>query len=95
MGPGSNIVPRSDTATTAIASGRLFAVRVVPSTRVDGEVHDRGRPVADALAVVEHRRLVLLAFADHDDAVHLDRVEHGPHGVDGGLVHQFLVARPT
>ena len=28
--------------------------------------------VADALAVVEHRRLVLLALADHDDAVHVD-----------------------
>ena len=31
------------------------------------------------LAVVEHRRLVLLALADDDDAVHVDRVEHDAH----------------
>ena len=45
------------------------------------------------LAVVEHRRLVLLALADHDDAVHRDGVEHVAHRVDGGLVGGDLVAR--
>ena len=60
--------------------------------RIDGDV-DLGRgPVADLLAVVEHRRLVLLALADHDDAVHRHRVEHLAHGVDGRLVGALLVA---
>ena len=44
------------------------------------------------LAVVEHRRLVLLALADHDDAVHRDGVEHRAHRVDRGLVGSDLVA---
>ena len=35
--------------------------------RVDGDVDARRRAVADLLAVVEHRRLVLLALADHDE----------------------------
>ena len=65
-----------------------------PLERVDGDV-DHGRAaVADLLAVVEHRRLVLLALADHDDAVHRDRVEDEAHRVDGGLVGGDLVAAP-
>ena len=48
--------------------------------------------VADLLAVVEHRRLVLLALADHDDALHRDRVDHQAHQVDGRLVGGDLVA---
>ena len=51
-----------------------------------------GRAVADLLAVVEHRRLVLLPLADHDDAVHRDRVEDEAHRVDRGLVGGDLVA---
>ena len=43
------------------------------------------------LAVVEHRRLVLLALPDHDDAVHRDGVEHQAHRIDGGLVGSILV----
>ena len=49
-------------------------------------------PSPDLLAVGQHRRLVLLALADHDDAVHVDRVQHGVHAVDGGLVGGLLVA---
>ncbi len=49
---------------------------------------------ADLLAVEEHRRLVLLPLADHDDAVHLDGAEHQPHRVDGGLVGLLLLAPP-
>ena len=60
--------------------------------RVDGDVDLRRRAVADVLAVVEHRRLVLLALADHDEAVHRDGAEHVAHGVDGGLVGGLLVA---
>src|SRR5262249_26851422 len=50
--------------------------------------------VPDLLAVEEHRRLVLLTLADHDDATHRDRVQHQPHGVDGRLVGAVLVAAP-
>ena len=50
--------------------------------------------VADLLAVEEHRRFVLLALADHDDAVHRDRVEHEAHRVDRGAVGGDLVAAP-
>ena len=46
------------------------------------------------LAVVQHRRLVLLALADHDDAVHHDGVEHRAHRVHGGLVGGVLVTAP-
>src|SRR5918994_1243281 len=48
----------------------------------------------DVLAVVEHRGLVLLALADHDDAVHRDGVEQQPHRVDRGPVGALLVAAP-
>ena len=48
--------------------------------------------VADLLAVVEHRRLVLLALADHDDPVHRHGVDQQPHRVDGGAVGRLLVA---
>ena len=50
--------------------------------------------VADLLAEVEHRRLVLLALADHDCALHVDRGQRVAHGVDGTLVGRFLVAPP-
>ena len=60
--------------------------------RVDRHV-DGGRAAgAEVLAVVEHRRLVLLPLADHDDAVEVDRVEHQAHRVDGGPVGGVLVA---
>ena len=51
-----------------------------------------GAAVADLLAVEQHRRLVLLALADHHDAVHRHRVEHVAHRVDGRLVGSLLVA---
>ena len=60
--------------------------------RIDRDVDLGRRAVADALAVVEHRRLVLLALADHDDAVHLDGVQRVAHAVDRGLVGGLLVA---
>ena len=47
---------------------------------------------ADLLADVEHGRLVALALADHDRAVHLDLVERRAHGVDRRLVRRLLVA---
>ena len=60
--------------------------------RVDGDVDLRPEAGADPLAVEEHRRLVLLALADHDDALHRDGVDHPSHQVDGGTVGGVLVA---
>ena len=91
-GPGSNIVPRLERAITAKALGMPLAASVVPSSGSTAMSTWGGDAVADLLAVVEHRRLVLLALADHDDAVHRDRVEHVAHTVDGGLVGGLLVA---
>ena len=48
--------------------------------------------VADLLAVEQHRRLVLLALADDDDAVHRHAGEHGAHRLDGGTVGTVLGA---
>ena len=60
--------------------------------RVDGEVAVRAVAVADLLAVVEHRRVVLLALADDHDAAHGHRVDQLAHRVDGGAVAALLVA---
>ena len=70
-GPGSNIVPRSASAITASARGMPLRGQRRALERVDGDVDLRRRAVADVLAVVEHRRLVLLALADDDEAVHV------------------------
>ena len=51
-----------------------------------------GAAGADLLAVEQHRRFVLLALADDDDAVHRDGVEDEAHGVDRGAVGGVLVA---
>ena len=70
------MVPRSDTAITARALPRPRAVSVVPSIGSTAMSVGGGDAVADALAVEQHRGLVLLALADDDDAVHRDAVEH-------------------
>ena len=49
---------------------------------------------ADLLADIEHRRLVALALADHDGAVHIELVERGAHRLDGGGIGRLLVAAP-
>ena len=63
-----------------------------PLERVDRDVDLGPFAVPDLLAVVEHRRLVLLPLADHDDAAHRDAVENETHRVDRGLVCLLLVA---
>ena len=60
--------------------------------RVDRDVDSGSGAVADLLAVVQHGRLVLLALADHDGAVHRHRVDHQAHRVDRGAVGRDLVA---
>ena len=59
--------------------------------RVDGEIAVRAVAVADLFAVVEHRRVVLLALADDHDAAHRHRVDQFAHGVDGGAVTALFV----
>ena len=93
-GPGSNIAPRSASAITVSALGMPKRRQPRALERIDGDVHERRGAVADVLAVVEHRGLVLLALADHDDAVHRHGVEHVPHRVHGGLVGRLLVTAP-
>ena len=60
--------------------------------RVDRDVALGALPVADLLAVVEHRRVVLLALADDDDALHAHRADQRAHRVDRGAVAAVLVA---
>ena len=91
LGSPPSALPRRSTITDS-AFGRPCAARRVPSSGSTAMSTSRRRAVADHLAVGEHRRLVLLALADHDDAVHVDRVQHGVHAVDRGLVGRLLVA---
>ena len=85
-------MPRSESAITDERAREALGGQRGAFERVDGDV-DLGRAaVADLLAVVEHRGFVLLALADHDDAVHRDGVEHEAHRVDCGLVGGDLVA---
>ena len=62
--------------------------------RVHRDVDGRRVAVADLLADVEHRRLVLLALADDHHAVHVDESEAPAHRVDGGLVGYLLLIAP-
>jgi hypothetical protein len=62
--------------------------------RIHGDVHLGPVAVAHGLPVEEHRRLVLLPLADHDDASHAHGVEHEAHRVDGRLVGCVLVSTP-
>ena len=59
---------------------------------VDGEVALGAVAVADLFPVVEHRRFVLLTFADDDDSAHRNRADQLTHGVDGCSVATFLIA---
>ena len=60
--------------------------------RVDRDVAQRAGAVADLLAVVEHRRFVLLALADDDDAAHRHGADQRAHRVDRRAVPAVLVA---
>jgi hypothetical protein len=64
---------------------------------VDGDVALGALAAADLLAVEQHRRLVLLALADDDDALHRDGADQLAHRVDRRAVAAVLVAaaRPT
>ena len=61
---------------------------------VDGDIRLGAGAVTHVLAVEQHGRVVLLALADHDDAVHRDGADQQAHGVDGGAVGTVLVATP-
>ncbi len=74
--------------------GETLGAQLRALERVHGDIHLGRRAVADPLAVVEHRRLVLLALADHHHAVHRHGLEHQAHGVHRGAVGQLLLAPP-
>ena len=93
MGPGRTSCRAARARSPTSALGIPRAVSVVPSSGSTAMSTCGRRAVADPLAVEQHRRLVLLALADHDDAVHVNAVEHVPHRVDGRLVGGLLVAR--
>ena len=73
-----------------IGTGSGVSVDVAVDPLEGTELVARGQP--NALAVEQHRGLVLLALADHHDAVHLDRRQHVAHRVHGRLVGGDLVA---
>ncbi|SIH80229.1 Uncharacterised protein [Mycobacteroides abscessus subsp. abscessus] len=58
--------------------------------RIHREIAVRTVAVADFLAVVEHRGVVLLALADDDHTAHGNGVDQLAHGVDGGTVALLL-----
>src|SRR5664279_5079912 len=62
--------------------------------RVDGHVAFRTVSVADLLAVVEHRRFILLTFADDHDALHGHGADQPAHRVHRSLVGAVLVPPP-
>jgi hypothetical protein len=47
---------------------------------------------ANLFADIEHRRLVALALADHDGAVHVEFVERDAHRFHGGGVGSLFIA---
>src|SRR5699024_5031858 len=60
--------------------------------RVDRHVPLVTTTVTDALAVVQHGRVVLLALPDDHGAVHRHGADHVPHAAYGGIVRTVLVA---
>ena len=65
--------------------------------RIDGDVDawdvvPIGAPAADALADVQHRRLVALALADDDPAGEVDLVHRLAHRLGGGLIGAIALA---
>ena len=75
-----------------MAPGMFLAQSVVPSSRIDGDVHFRSGSGADLLANEEHRRFVHFALADHHGAVDRKPAQFAVHGVDGGLIRHFFRA---
>ena len=77
-------------ASTTMAFGEPVAQRLVPSSGSTAMSTRAGARDAHLLADVEHGRLVPLALADDDGAVHAD----GLHGLAHGL-HRRVIGRHT
>src|SRR3546814_14298013 len=60
----------------------------------DIDLRPLARRRAHFLTDIEHRRLVALALADHDGAVHVEAVERLAHCLDGGGVGGLFIAAP-
>jgi hypothetical protein len=95
-----HVVPRARRPQLALAghadrrqrAGQLVRAEVGALDRIDGDVKARARVGADLLAVEEHRRVVLLTFADDDDPAARDVAEHVAHRLRGGAVGCLAVA---
>ena len=85
-------------------AGRSRGAQVRALERIDGDVDlRRPKPCAaagapdvrqpDALADVEHRRLVALPLADDDAPVDRHAIELAPHRFDGGVIRPLAVAQ--
>ena len=64
--------------------------------RVERDIDPRplARRVADLFADEQHRRLIALALADHDRAVHVQLVERGTHRLHRRRVRRLFIAAP-
>ena len=88
----------------AFARRRQHGQRVRPGLGSDGRAFERierdvdlgplTRRAADFFADIEHRRLVALAFPDHDRAVHIQLIESLAHRFDRGGVGSLFIAPP-
>ena len=79
---------------TASAPPRPSAVEVVPSIGSTAMSAFGGVPSPIRSPLKSIGRVVLLAFADDNDAVHGDGGQHDAHGVDRRTVRPVLVAPP-
>ncbi len=73
-------------------AGHAFRQQGGAFHRVDGDIDVRRRAVAQLLADIQHGRLVLLAFADHDHTVHVNAVQCVAHRIDRRLVGPMFIA---
>ena len=80
-------------AITASALGPPLAQIVVPSRRIQSDIHLRTAG-ADLFTDVQHRCLVPLAFAYDDGAIDGEGIESTAHCVDCRLVRGLFVATP-
>ena len=77
---------------------RPGGAQIRPLQRVDGDVDLRQpllavRAAPDALADVQHRRLVALPFSNHDTAVYRNVIEPGAHRLHGDPIGTMAIAQ--
>src|SRR5690606_5872838 len=58
---------------------------------IEGDVEFDAFASSDRLTDIKHRRVIALAFADHDTTFDGERIERGAHRVDGRLIGSALI----